>query len=109
MNAKDKELILDFKKRLSAETMTHLKRLIFFGSRVRGHASEDSDIDLLALVDEKTPEIEKELEDTAYAVMWDNDFKPIISLKVFSEIRFNNAVTKGFSFYRNIEREGITL
>ena len=35
--------------------------------------------------------------------------KSIISLKVFSVLHFNNALEKGFSFYRNIEREGITL
>lgn len=109
MNAKDRELILDFKKRLPPETMIHLKRLVIFGSRASGQASEDSDLDLLVLVDEKTPEIEEKLEDIAYAVMCDNDFKPIISLKIFSYLQYNNALNKDLSFYRNIEREGITL
>jgi len=109
MNAKDCELILDFRKRLPPETTSHLRRLVIFGSRVRGQSSEDSDLDLLILVDDKTPEIEKKLEDIAYAVMWDNDFKPIISLKVFSDLQYKNALKKDLSFYRNIEREGITL
>jgi len=109
MNAKDRELILDFKKRLPPETSSHLRRIVIFGSRARGQVSEDSDLDLLVLVDEKTPEIEKELEDIAYDVMWDNDFKPIISLKVFSDLQYKNALNKDLSYYRNIEREGITL
>ena len=45
----------------------------------------------------------------AYQIMWEHDFKPIISLKVFSEASFNRALEEGFSFYRNIEREGIVL
>jgi predicted nucleotidyltransferase len=109
MDNKDKELILEFKKRLSPDIEKHLQRLIVFGSRVKGEAAEDSDLDVIALVDAKTPEIEKKLEDIVYQVMWDHDFKPIISLKVFAESQFNSALTKGFSFYRHIEQEGISV
>lgn len=49
------------------------------------------------------------MEDIAYAVMWDYDFKPIISLKVFTESQFNKARAKGFSFYKHIEKEGILV
>ena len=109
MDNKDKELILEFKKRLSSDIEKHLQRLIVFGSRVKGEAAEDADLDVIALVDAKTPEIEKKLEDIVYQVMWDHDFKPIISLKVFAESQFNSALTKGFSFYRHIEQEGISV
>jgi hypothetical protein len=49
------------------------------------------------------------MEEVAYRVMWDHDFKPIISLKVFTESRFRSPAEKGYSFYRNVEREGIEL
>ena len=70
---------------------------------------KDSDLDLVALVDEKNSEIENILDDVAYDVMWDYDFQPIISLKVFSEAHFKSAVERGFSFYRNVEKNGISL
>jgi len=41
--------------------------------------------------------------------MWDYDFKPVISLKVFSETRFRSSTEKGLSFYRHIEKEGIPI
>ncbi|MDN3511258.1 MAG: nucleotidyltransferase domain-containing protein [Candidatus Jettenia sp. CY-1] len=109
MDEKDRALILEFKGRIPPSLKKHLKRLIVFGSRVKGEASEDSDLDILVLVDEKTPEIEKKLEDVVYQVMWDHDFKPIVSLKVFAESQFNNAANKGFSFYQHVEKEGISL
>lgn len=109
MNERDKELILEFKSRLPLDLKRHLRKLIVFGSRVRGEASEDSDLDIIVLMDEKAPEIEKKLEDIAYQVMWDYDFRPIISLKVFSESQFYNAINKGYSFYRNIEKEGVSV
>jgi len=109
MNERDKELITEFKRRLPSELGNHLRRIIVFGSRSRGDAAEESDLDVIALVDEKSIDIERRLEDIVYQVMWDYDFKPIISLKVFSESQFNNALSKGSSFYRHIEKEGIAV
>lgn len=109
MGERDRQIALELKRRLSAEVRDHLSRLILYGSRARGDAAEDSDLDMIALVDTKTPELEAQMEEVAYRVMWDHDFKPIISLKVFSGDRFRRATEKGFSFYRNIEREGIEL
>ncbi|WP_298268307.1 nucleotidyltransferase domain-containing protein [Geobacter sp.] len=109
MGELDKALIEELKQRLPVEVKQHIRRMIMYGSRARGDATEDSDLDLVALVDEKTPALEQALDEIAYNVMWDHDFKPIISLKVFSEERFRSAVVKGLSYYRNVEREGVTV
>jgi predicted nucleotidyltransferase len=109
VNERDKELITEFKKRLSSELGNHLRRIIVFGSRARGDEADESDLDIVALVDEKSKDIERRLEDIVYQVMWDYDFKPIISLKVFSESQFNNALSKGFSFYRHVQQEGVAV
>ena len=76
---------------------------------IKGKADEDSDLDIVALIDEKNPDIVKSLEDTAYQIMWDHDFKPVISLKVFVESEFIDAVNKGFPFYKNVLKEGIVV
>ena len=107
MTEKDKQIISAFKSRIPSDVRACVKKIIVFGSRVRGDASEDSDLDLMVLVDEIRPGLEEELEEAAYAVMWEHDFKPIISLKVFTEARFNKALESGYSFYKNVAREGI--
>jgi len=109
MNERDRQIVFDLKNRLTNDVLKHLKKLVLFGSRARGEETGDSDLDLLALVDEKNSEIEKRLEDITYQVMWDNDFYPVISLKVLSESQFLTALNKGYSFYRHIEKEGITV
>jgi len=109
MKERDRNLVLEFKKRLPANVIAHIRKVIAFGSRVRGQGEEDSDLDLLILVDRKTPELESKIEDIAYQVMWDHDFKPIISIKVFTEDGYLNSLKEGYSFYKNIDREGITL
>lgn len=109
MNERNRALIAEFKSRLPSDLKEHLKRLIVFGSRVKGEAVEDSDLDVIALVDKKTSELEKELEDIAYQVMWAYDFKTIISLKVIAESQFNDALNRGFSFYRHVKEEGVSV
>jgi predicted nucleotidyltransferase len=109
MDEKDRNLILEFKTRLPGDVMAQIRKVVAFGSRVRGQGEEDSDLDLLILVDRRTPELEGKIEDIAYQVMWDHDFKPIISIKVFTEVGYRNFLREGFSFYKNIEREGVSL
>ena len=107
MREKDRQIVKEFKNRIPDEVFRHVRNIVVFGSRARDNAPEESDLDLMVLVDETAPGIEEKLEDIAYSVMWDHDFKPIISLKVFTEARFKNALERGFSFYKNVEREGI--
>jgi predicted nucleotidyltransferase len=109
MDEKDRNIILELKKRLPDTVRDHIRKVIVFGSRVRGEGSEDSDLDLLILVDRKAPELEVKIEDAAYQVMWDHDFKPILSIKLFTESGYRDLVKEGFSFYKNIEREGVAL
>jgi len=109
MNERDRALVVEFKSKLPDDLKAHLRNLIVFGSRAKGEASQDSDLDVVVLVDEKTDEIEKRLENIAYQVMWDHDFNPIISLKVLTESRFSDALSKGYSFYRHIETEGVAV
>jgi len=109
MGEQDRALIEEFKRRLPTDIVPHIRLMIMYGSRARGDAGQDSDLDLVALVDENNAALEQRLDDIAYDLMWDHDFKPIISLKVFSEERFRSAAAKGYSYYRTIEREGITV
>lgn len=109
MNEKDRELVLELRNKIPTEIDKHIERVVVFGSRVRGESVEDSDLDVLLLVDVKTPEIEQRLEDIAYELMWDHDFRPIISLKVVEFSKYHDAVRRGFSFYNHIGQEGITV
>lgn len=109
MGEQDRALIEEFKRRLPTDIIPHIRQMIMYGSRARGDAGQDSDLDLVALVDENSSALEQRLDEIAYNLMWDHDFKPIISLKVFSEERFRSAAAKGYSYYRTIEREGIPV
>lgn len=109
MKNTDREIVMQLKRRIPNDLAMVVKKIIVFGSRARGEGMADSDLDLAVLVANKTPEIETKLEDIAYQVMWDHDFKPIISLKVFSESHFFNMATKGYSFYKHVQNQGVSV
>lgn len=109
MCERDRALVQELKRRLPTGLRSHLKKIIIFSSRVKGEAADESDLDVIALVDEKTPAVEKNLEDIAYQVIWEYNFKPIISLKVFSESQFYSAYNKRFSFSSHVDKKGVRV
>lgn len=109
INEKDLKLVLNFKENISQDLRNQIKKIIIFGSRATGDAQDDSDLDIVVLASQKTPQLEIKLEDIAYKIMWDNDFKPIISLKIFEESSFNDAFRRGYSFYKNVNDYGVSV
>ena len=108
MSTKDKSIIIQFKERLPERVRKQIVRIIIFGSRAGDKAARYSDLDVAVLVKRKTGLLEKHLEDIAYGLMLEHDFKPVISLKVFGQKDFERRYKEGFSFYRHV-REGIVV
>ena len=102
-------LVNTLKKRLAEVAGEQLQAVIIYGSRAWGHPDPDSDLDVAAIVRDCTPQLEGALLEAAYQVMWDHDFTPLISLKVFDSGSFAAYLEKGFSFYRKVAEEGIPL
>ncbi len=102
-------MVQSLKKRLEEVAGEKLQAVILYGSRAWGHPDPDSDLDVAAIVQECTPQLEEALFEAAYQVMWDSDFFPLISLKVFDASNFSAYREKGFSFYRKVAEEGIAL
>ena len=103
------DLVQALKKRLTVVAGDGLQAIIIYGSRAWGRPDPDSDLDVAALVQDRTPQLEEALLEAAYQVMWDHDFTPLISLKVFDVSRFALYQEQGFSFYRKVAEEGIVL
>ena len=108
MSTKDKSIILKFKERIPAQIRKQLVRIIIFGSRANGKVSRYSDLDVAVLIKRKTRQLEKQLEDVAYDLMLEHNFKPLISLKIFDRQDFERRYRQGYSFYRHV-RAGVSV
>lgn len=109
LNKAERDIAEELKGRLQEAAGDRLQAVIVYGSRAWGQASPDSDLDVAAIVQGCTPELEATLHESAYQVMWGHDFTPLIALRVFDADKFAAYQEKGFSFYRKVTQEGITL
>lgn len=105
-------------KTSDAKILNQIKRIVrkkepsakiyLYGSRSRGTAKDDSDWDLLILLDKEyiSSEIEQEITYSLYDLEFDTG--EIISPMVYSEKEWNSKY-KVTSFYQNVMREGRLL
>lgn len=65
------DAVADFVDRVEAADLPGVRRLVLFGSVARGTQSDDSDVDILAVLAEGADEVavEERLRDLAYDVM----------------------------------------
>jgi predicted nucleotidyltransferase len=87
----------------------HLRKIILYGSYARGDNREDSDIDIMILLDISDLEIKEYFEQLVDATFdfnmdHDTDIKPIAK----SEAHFQRWIIN-YPFYANIDKEGIVL
>jgi len=83
------------------------EKVILFGSQARGDAREDSDWDLLVLLDKEKKAFED--EDTygyPFAEMG-LKYKTYISVKMYTEKEWDKR--KSTPFYKNVEQDGIKI
>jgi prevent-host-death family protein len=105
----DRLLVKELKGRLQEVAGDRLQAVIAYGSRVWGHPTPESDLDVAAIIRDLTPEMEEALQEAAYQVMWDHDFYPLISLKVLDAKKFSFLQEQGFSFYCKVAQEGVHM
>ena len=76
-----------------------------FGSRARGSAHPESDLDLCLVV----PEVTRELRDRIYAIAWEIGFDEgrVLAPIILSEEDFERAPMSASTLVANIRREGI--
>ncbi len=109
MKAETEKLLNEYILQVKKLYGTHLCKVILYGSYARGDFKEDSDIDIMILLDLSELEIKtygQELSYMTYDFNLDNDLdiKPIAK----SEKHFKKWIMN-YPFYHNIEKEGVIL
>jgi uncharacterized protein (UPF0332 family)/predicted nucleotidyltransferase len=97
----------EFKRRILAELPGQVRDIILFGSKARGDAHPGSDIDLLVVVDRRTPEAENVIS----SIMADTLLEKMIDISALDFTRDEIAEWSaiGTPLMRNVADEGIVL
>lgn len=94
----------DFVDRVETANLVSVQQLLLFGSVARGTHTSDSDVDVLAVVDDTAdvPTVEERLRDIAYDVMLDHG--PAFSIHAVMEGTLDDRSTH--PFFRTVLAEG---
>ncbi len=82
--------------------------IILYGSRSRGEANEESDWDLLILLDGAVDDTRKDtIRHALYEIEW--ELEVVICSIIYSWSEWNEPQYKFSPFHQNIEHEGVSL
>lgn len=88
---------------------SHLRQVILYGSYARGDYNEESDIDIMILLDISDIEINDyshQLSDMTYDFNYDNNI--LIMPIAKNESHFNKWL-RAYPFYNNVKKDGVEL
>ena len=100
---KYKRPVEEFLRRALEKYGDKIDEIILFGSVARREASEDSDIDILVIGEVSL----EELVNISFPILL--EYEELISAKNMNREHFDFLVREGYSFARNISKEGIIL
>jgi len=93
----------EFVRRVLERYRDKIDSIILFGSVARGEAKADSDIDILVVGDVNL----EELVEVSFPILL--EYGELISAKNMEKDRFDFSAKEGYSFIRNVLREGVVL
>lgn len=102
-------MLSEYRKKVESAADYHISEMILYGSYARGDFREDSDIDIMILMDLNETDMKK-YEDRIYDITYDFNFsRGTEIMPVIQNIRHFNYWKKAYLFYRNIEEKGILI
>lgn len=106
MNECDFAVVQSFKQKM-VERSIPVQEIVVFGSRARGDASPDSDLDVLVIVEEKNPAIRTSVSDCA----WEAGFESgvVIQSLVRTSKEWYEGPEKNTFLFKTLQREGIPV
>jgi predicted nucleotidyltransferase len=106
---KIKNVVNEVQARMLMLFGSKLKKIILFGSYARNEADNESDIDILLLIDEDKSNL-KQYHDRIVDVIVELSLKYGVVLSIIEqEYQQFNKYTEFVPFYTNVENEGIEL
>jgi len=101
----DREIAQRFKQRL--QQIAPLLTLWVYGSRARGDATAESDLDVLIELESITPALRQHIRELAWEVGFDQD--RVISTLVTTREQLDHGLLRADPLISNLQREGVQI
>lgn len=104
-----RNIIYQFSQQMKSIFGTHLSKVIVYGSFARGDYKDNSDVDVMLLVDLPEEEIKKK-ENSVYDIAFEIEMNTGIEISpvIKSEAQYEYWVDV-LPYYRNVRKEGVII
>lgn len=103
----ERQVAMEFVKRVRQQFDGQLVSIVLFGSRARGEAKPDSDMDVLVVMSSADPGIRRQIRYLAVEVWL--EYGVYLSTRVCSQTHWHKLKELQTLLYQNIRRDGINL
>ena len=107
LSIQEKHIVEEFKRQVEQRFPGELIRVVLFGSKVRGDATRESDIDVLVVIHSEGWRLGDEIRSLGYALELEHGV--VLSIQVMSERHYEELRLFGSQFFKAVEREGVSV
>jgi len=107
LSLKERKILEEFKRRIEKKYLDEIQDVLVFGSKARGTAGKESDIDIIVITSSEDWEKGDEIREIGYGLDEGIGYK--LSIQVISKTHIDYLRRYNFQFIKNIEREAVSL
>jgi len=101
------KVVESFKRKVQELHPGQLVGLTVFGSKARGDATMESDVDLLAVIRSEDWRLGDQIRDLGYDL--EEEYGVVLSIQVISQSRHDGLKAAGSQFFNAVEAEGLVV
>ncbi|BBO18780.1 nucleotidyltransferase domain-containing protein [Candidatus Brocadia pituitae] len=107
LSIKERKIVERFRQVINDKFPGEIIDVMVFGSKARGDATKESDIDVLVITSSNNWRKGDEIREIGYRLDGEIDYK--LSIQVIAKVHFDYLRQNNFQFAKNIENESITV
>ncbi|MFQ5964280.1 MAG: nucleotidyltransferase domain-containing protein [Candidatus Scalinduaceae bacterium] len=107
LSIKERAIVEEFRQIINDKFPDEIIDVLVFGSKARGDATKESDIDVLVITSSNNWKKGDEIREIGYGLDDEIDYK--LSIQVISKSHLDYLRQNNFQFVANIENEGIIV
>jgi predicted nucleotidyltransferase len=107
LSIQEKHIVEEFKRQVEQRFPGELIRVVLFGSKVRGDATRESDVDVLVVIHSEGWRLGDEIRSLGYALELEHGV--VLSIQVMSQRHYEELRLFGSQFFKAVEREGVSV
>ena len=107
LDASERAWLDEYRDALEASHPGVVVRMVIYGSKARGDACEDSDLDVLLVVKDGAGRLKRPLREIGYDLAATSDAVP--SILAYTQEEWEDRKRRGFPFPKAVEHDGVSV